>query len=66
VAFKVTAALVQRDTLAGAEDEALVTLAALSAWRGTALRGRQVRAGVGAAAGAHRVVAEARAPHGGH
>lgn len=66
VAIEVAAALVQRDALAGAEDEALVALAALRARCGAVLRGRQVGARVGAAAGAHGVVAEARALHRGH
>lgn len=64
--IEVTAALVQGDTLAGAEDKALVALATFRAWRGTVLRGRQVRAGVGTATGTYRVMAEAWAPHGRH
>lgn len=66
MAFEVTAALLQWDTLAGAEDEALIALTTFRAWCGTVLRGRQVRAGVGATTGAYRVMAEAWAPHGGH
>lgn len=66
VAVEVTATLVQRDALAGAEDKAFVAFAALRAGRDAVLRGRQIRARVWAAAGAHGVVAEARALHGGH
>lgn len=66
MAIEVTAALVQRDTLAGAEDKALVALATFRAWSGTVLRGRQVRAGVRTATGTYRVMAEAWAPHGRH
>lgn len=66
MALEVTAALVQWDTLAGAEDKTLVALATLRARRGAILRGGQVRAGIGATTGAYRVMAEAGAPHGRH
>lgn len=66
MAIEVTAALVQRDTLAGAEDKALIALATFRAWRGTVLRGCQVRAGVWTTTGTYRVMAEAWAPHGRH
>lgn len=63
VAVKVTAALVQWNTLTGAEHEALVTLAALCAWCGAVLRSCQVRARVRTTAGTHGIVAEVRALH---
>ena len=66
MAIEVTAALMQRDTLAGAEDKALVAFTTFRAWSGTVLRGRQVRAGVRTATGTYRVMAEAGAPHGRH
>lgn len=66
VAVEVTAALVQRNALAGAEDKACVALAALRAGRGAGVGGRQIGARVRAAAGTHGVVAEARALHHGH
>ena len=66
MAVKVTATLVQGDTLTGAENKALVALTTFRAWGGTVLRGRQVRAGVRATTGADRIMAEAWAPHGGH
>jgi len=63
-AVHVAAALADGHAAVRAEDVALVALAALGARGGAGQRGREVRTRGGAAAGAHRVVAALRAPHG--